>query len=237
MKTMEIVYPNSPLTEVVAEIRFPGEMAVECRRDQFWALIRDQYPKIFVPIAGPGQSLSALVPYRFEAEDGQRLVSLAINRLTLSFRTYTGYREFSSELGRVLCLFDEVFHIEKLNRVGFRYINVIPYSREDGVIPLERILNLGLKLPPSIPERFTHVSVMFVSKAQDGQIITKLESTTKREKGEEALLLDFDYGQQEGDLRFAQALELIGKAHDANRGLFEECITDEYRSYLRGESL
>ena len=29
------VYPNSPLVEVVCEVRFPGELAIDCRTDEF----------------------------------------------------------------------------------------------------------------------------------------------------------------------------------------------------------
>ncbi|MCK5244887.1 MAG: TIGR04255 family protein, partial [Desulfobacterales bacterium] len=50
------VYPNSPLVEVVCEVRFPGELAIECRRDEFYEKIRDRYPTILFPKAGDSLS-------------------------------------------------------------------------------------------------------------------------------------------------------------------------------------
>jgi len=43
------IYPNSPLIEVIFEIKFPGEPVVECRRDIFYELVREDYPKVLVP--------------------------------------------------------------------------------------------------------------------------------------------------------------------------------------------
>ena len=34
------VYPNQPLSDVACEVRFKGEMQVECERHLFWEAIR-----------------------------------------------------------------------------------------------------------------------------------------------------------------------------------------------------
>jgi hypothetical protein len=61
-------YPNSPLEAVVFEIRFPGEPAIECHRDQFFTDARDEFPRVFVPTLKAGKA-AALSPYRFQRED------------------------------------------------------------------------------------------------------------------------------------------------------------------------
>ena len=68
MKEFEGSYPNSPLVEVVFEIRFPDEPSVDCKRDVFYEKIRGSFPRVLVPTTKEG-GLAALEPYRFESED------------------------------------------------------------------------------------------------------------------------------------------------------------------------
>ncbi len=44
------IYPNSPLVEVVFEVRFPGEPGVECNRDIFYEKIRGDFSNVLVYI-------------------------------------------------------------------------------------------------------------------------------------------------------------------------------------------
>ena len=62
------VYPNQPLVEVVFEIRFPGEVRVECERHLFWEKIRDDYPNVLVPHAQTDKAM-ALMPYKYLAKN------------------------------------------------------------------------------------------------------------------------------------------------------------------------
>lgn len=234
------VYPNQPLVEVVFEIRFPGEVRVECERHLFWEKIREEYSNVLVPHPQSDKPL-ALMPYKFRREDGSMTVMVSMNSLALSASVYPGYKEFSKEILRIYEIFGNVFSVKKINRVGWRYINVIPFVREDGVIPLSRFLNLGFKIPKSIPEEFKNINLVFESEHQGGSIITQLQAIRKTgnvtTEGE-ALLLDFDYGMvptDEAHLKFKEVPKYLDEAHAKTRKLFEEFITDEYRQYLKGD--
>ena len=234
------VYPNQPLVEVVFEIRFPGEVRVECERHLFWEKIRDDYPNVLVPHAQTDKAM-ALMPYKFRRDDGTMAVMVCMNSLALSASVYPGYEVFSKELLRVYKIFGEVFSVKKLNRIGWRYINVIPFLRENGAIPLTKFLNLGFKVPSSVPEEFKNLNLTFESEHHGGSVITQLQviqkSKDETDKGE-ALLLDFDYGRVPTDnekLDFKDVPKHLKDAHSKTRQLFEEFITDEYRQYLRGD--
>jgi len=229
------VYPNSPLIEVVFEIRFPPELAVEGRRHEFWEKVRDVYPSLLVPTGSPGQLLS-LIPYRFEQEDNQAGIMMAINRFSLYVRKYEGFRKFKEEFLRMHRLFGETFSLDRVTRIGLRYINLIPFGREDGLIPLNRFLTLGFQWPPVIPERFKNLSLTFISRIDGGTITTKLEPVV-RDDGREALLLDFDYSKEREGLVFTQVDTYMDEARAFIRQLFEALITDEYRQYLKGDTL
>ncbi len=231
----EEVYPKSPLVEVVFQIRFPGELAIECLRYQFWERIRGEYPKIFVPNASPEKAL-ALIPYKFEKEDESSGVMLAMNSLALYVKEYQNYAAFKDEYLKVHSVFSEVFKITKINRAGWRYINIIPFIREEGLIPLDSFLQLGFDVPKMIPKRFKILNLNFVSETDGGKITTKLETLERADGGGEAFLLDFDYAKED-DLNFSSVEEYIDEGHGYTRKLFEELITDNYRQYLRGDTL
>ena len=225
------VYPNSPLVEVVCELRFPGELAIECRRDEFYEKIRDRYPTILVPKVGDG-----LAPYRFENEDRTGEIMLAINRFSLHDKNYSGHKEFIKKFVRLAKTLGEIYAVKKLNRLGWRYINVIPFNRENEIVPLQRFTSFGLKLPEGMSDKFENVSIVFISKAPGGTITTRIESIIRSNDQQEALLMDFDFAMTE-KLSFSRINSCVSRAHEQTRAIFENLITDDYRQYLRGETI
>lgn len=229
-KTSE-VYPNSPLVEVVCEIRFPGELAIECRRDEFYEKIRDRYPTILVPKVGDG-----LAPYHFENKGRTAEIMLAINRFSFHEKKYSGHKKFIKEFVRLAKILGEIYAVKKLNRLGWRYINVIPFSRENEIVPLQRFTSFGLKLPEGMSDKFENVSIVFISKAPGGTITTRIESIIRSNDQQEALLMDFDFAMTE-KLSFSRINSCVSRAHEQTRAIFENLITDDYRQYLRGETI
>lgn len=229
------VYPNSPLVEVVCEIRFPGELAIECKKDEFHAKIKDGYPNILMPQAKSGKAMP-LEPYRFENEKGSAGTMLAINKFSFYIKKYEGHKEFIREFKRLTKILGETYSLTKLDRIGWRYINLIPFSREDGIVPLERFLQVAVKVPKGISDRFENFSIVLISKTPDGSVTTKIEPAMRADREQEALVLDFDFAMTE-NLTFSKLNSLVKKAHDNTRLLFENLITDEYRGYLRGEEI
>ena len=235
MEIKEEIYPNSPLVEVVFEIRFPGEPMVECRRHEFYDHVRSDYPRVLVPQI-KAEGFPALEPYRFEKANGSAGIMLAIDKFVYYARKYPGYKEFKGKFLKLLSEFDKLFHLENLKRTGWRYINIIPFTRESGIIPLKRFLNFGLHLPKGIPEQHENLSITLISKMDDCSVTTKLESIISSDRSREALLLDFDCAKSK-DLLFSKTETYIEEGHGVARNLFEALITESYRKYLRGEEI
>lgn len=229
------IYPNSPLVEVVFEIRFPGEPRVECNRDNFYEIIRRDFPNVLVPSIKVG-GFPSLEPYRFESEDKLMGMMIAINKFAYYVRHYQGYTQFSKEALDWIAQFDNTFKISKLNRTGLRYINIIPFSREGGLIPLKRFLKMRISLPEIFPDNFENLSLVFISKTEGGAITTKIESIIAADRSHEAILLDFDYAKEK-DLKTDSIAQYLEESHSHTKRVFEELITDEYRQYLRGDAI
>jgi uncharacterized protein (TIGR04255 family) len=230
------IYPNAPLVEAIFEIRFPGEPAVECRRDEFFELIRSQYGVVFVPKIKSGQS-PALEVYHFKSEDGRTSVMTAINRFSFSTKKYEGYRWFRDEALRLIRLFSEKFKIVKLNRTGLRYLNVIPFVRgKEGTSPLRNFLNVDISLPPALSKDFRDVDLAFTSKTPGGSITTNIGPLMSNDGTQESILLDFDFAK-ENDLHIRNIEQYLDESHQRTKEMFEQIITEEYRKYVKGEGI
>ncbi len=234
------IYPNSPLDDVACEIRFPGEMAVECNRHLFWEQIREEYPQIRVPKVD-ADAAPALQHYRFCSASGTRRVAVALNSLGYSDTKYPGHEAFLIEMQRITDIFRQVFPgIRLVNRVGWRYINLIPFARESGLVPIKRILKADLLLPHNALDAPKVFDIRVETQQDGGTAIFRLATVAKKSgQGfeQEALLLDIDFGCDAQDMEFKDYLTYIHRARRHNRQLFDEIITSDYRKYLRGETL
>jgi uncharacterized protein (TIGR04255 family) len=235
------VYPNQPLIEVVFEIRFPGEPAVECQRDRFFSLIRDRYPKVFVPKLKAGQAPS-LSPYHFRQQDEQASILTAINRVAYTTKRYPGFAEFKVEALRVTRLFAETFNLNRLHRIGLRYVNAIPFVREAGYIPINNFLKMGISLPLPVTDQLSSLSLSAVSGVSGGSMTTRVEHVVPEDKSNEALLLDFDFAKDaesgdESTLRVDMLADYLEESHKHTKKMFESIITDDYRKFMRGEAI
>lgn len=229
--TADDLYPNSPLREVVFEIRFPGEPAVECHRDQFFELVRKEFPQVLVPHIKPGQAV-ALAPYHFQTEDGRASLMTAMNLFAYRTSNYPGFASFQTQALRWMRAFGEVFRLDHLNRTGLRYINAIPYGSPD--VPINRFFKVGINFGSIVPEQFSQFLLIAEIPAGIGSL--RLQLGAAEQSGEDVLVLDFDFWTG-GDLHFAEIERYLEASHTETKRLFEGLPTDEYRTYLKGEAL
>lgn len=190
------IYPNSSLVEVVCEIRFPAELAIECKRDEFFEKIRDKYPLIMIPQTGKNPS-NFLAQLRFENSNNTAGIIIGIDRFSFYEKDYSGHKLFISKFLKLVEILRKTYSIKKLIRIGWRYINVIPFTRENGIVPLQRFVNIAVKLPNGMSDQFENLSIVFMSKVPEGTITTRIEPMIRPDDQQEALIMDFDLGMTE----------------------------------------
>ncbi|MGB8657691.1 MAG: TIGR04255 family protein [Candidatus Zixiibacteriota bacterium] len=161
---MSELYKNSPLVESVFEIRFPPELSIECRKDEYYDQIRNEFPEINLPLVDSPEPY-AMRNYLFRDSKKEKGIQFSINKCSFHRYAYFGFNQFKVEALKYLRLFAERFKIQTLNRVGLRYVNHIPILREDGVIPLDKFLNFGYKIPKSIPEKYDFLHTVLFDEA------------------------------------------------------------------------
>jgi uncharacterized protein (TIGR04255 family) len=117
-----------------------------------------------------------------------------------------------------------------------RYINIIPFTRENNVIPIENYFNIQIGLPKSIPTDFKSLNVVFVSQTKGGSITTRIEPVISHDQTKEAFILDFDYAKKD-NLEFSLIENYLDESHKHTKHLFEELITEDYKKVMRGEAI
>ena len=227
------IYPNAPLKETIFEIKFPGEPIVECHRDLLFNEIRDEYPNVLVPKTITGKAMS-LEPYNFVSDDNKSGFMLSLNTFAYFTKDYKGFSIFKNTVIKYFNIFKELYKIKKIDRTGLRYINIIPFIRnENDIFPINHFLTISLKLPDSIPPNFKELRINFKSKTAGGYITTQILPAFNN-KNDEAIILDFDYAKSE-DLTMDRLNDYLDESHTHTKKIFKELITKEYLQVMRGE--
>jgi uncharacterized protein (TIGR04255 family) len=228
-------HPNSPLAEVVFELRFPGETAIECRRHHIQDKIRTDYPNLFVPPVRNGGH-PALEPYRFEREDRSAGVMISLNRFSYYCRAYPGFEKFKRECLRVTAIFNDIIKVDKLNRVGLRHTNIIPFSRENDILPLRDCFAFTGAFAALLDTQFEHLTGHLVFPLGSGKMTINLEIISNVHSNQEAFLLDLDYGKME-NLKIGEIGNYLVEAHQESSDQFNRLISPNYYEYIRGREI
>ncbi len=228
------IYSKAPLIETIFEIRFPGNPSVECHRDEVYQEFQESFPVVNVPIKIPPGSSLATAPYQFQSEDGKNTIMISINALAYSTKSYEGFDRFKKQTMQLINFFGKRFGIKNLKRTGLRYINVIPFTRESGAIPVSRFLNMSVSLPQSVPNAFKDFTLVFNSIMKSGLLTTRIDSATDKSNSTEALVVDFDYAREK-EIPFNSIDKCMDESHHETKVFFEELITKEYKNVMMGE--
>lgn len=228
------LYPNQPLVEVAVEVRFAAELLAEAQRPAFQAQVRDEYPRLLLPGAQGGVA-PPFQHYRFEKDDESAGVQIAVNSFSCYSRQYPGASGFISETTRLFGLFWELVPELRINRVGWRYINAIPFIRESVSIPLSNYFTQDSIFGTGIHDNYTQVSLKAVYGDDPDAVSVRLGSAVAAASPEEeALILDIDCSVtaiKDG----SHVPKAVSDLHDRARGVFEEIISEQYRCFLRGD--
>ncbi len=130
----EIPLKDAPLVRVIAQVRFPRELAVETaeRVAPFQTALRAAYPVLrkehtqtFKFSAAGAEAVQPQTAWRFNDTDGDWRVSLTTDFLALETTKYTSRADFCARLKVALEALDEHFGPKQVDRLGVRYIDRI----------------------------------------------------------------------------------------------------------------
>lgn len=228
--------PNAPLIEAIMEIRFQAEPAVLSRMDEYFELIRKDYPQVFVPNPNPLVA-QALLPWQFKNPSAQRFVSVTVNSFSFHALDYKDYRDFRTSALPLAESFCKLFHIQELRRIGTRYVNCIIVLRaEDGTIPVRQFLNFGFDLPEIVPKNeLEDIHVQFASRMGNGRLLTIIHHERESEDQPDKLIFDLDYSVDK-DVYSDSLGKHMDTAHGCIEDVFRQFVSESYMRIMRGEA-
>ena len=133
---------NSPLAEVICQLRFPEILAIGAQPPvEFQERIRDAFPQFGVRKESPAPKITGVpgnlvlenqppvTNYQFVSEDGVWRVNLTNTFISLCCTRYTCWEDFAKRLDQPLAAFIQVYKPAYFQRVGLRYINVFSRAK------------------------------------------------------------------------------------------------------------
>lgn len=231
--------PNSPLGEVVFELRFPGDLVWQERWAGIQSRLRSQFPQLFVPHIAAGDAV-ALKPLRLMSEDGRELLSFAINSFAFTTKRYKTFADFQARFDEVFAVIRDLYEPPAYTRAGLRYINWLPAElpgQEAKPGQVHPALKLRLEGFSSRQDQLlVDPQVLFHVREDRHTLRVALLPDEALQRNVGALasrLLDFDC-YTETPTPPAEVGDVLNKAHEIIDDAFFGVVTDEFLSFLHG---
>jgi uncharacterized protein (TIGR04255 family) len=235
--------PNSPLSEVSAEIRFHGDLSLYKAWGDVQKELRSSYPKLLVPPAVDGTA-PMLQPVHLVNREDSQVVLLAVNTFGFSVRRYEGFEKFKAELRHALDIFSRHCDVRTSTRMGLRYTNVLPeaFGETPAAGRLHAALKLGLSGWPIEATQVAEPPLLVVNGAVRGvklrvsmlpRAAVLLNKPVSIQSAVHGVVLDLD-GYREGAIPVGEFSTFLENAHGVIEDTFFGLLTDEYHRYLEG---
>ena len=223
-------YPNQQLRAVSLETYFVGRLSVLTKLDVVQENLRTRLPKLFVPNARPDEAL-ALRPFMLGAEDDSEAVAVAVNQASYVSRSYPGHEAFLARGCPMLADALRVVGVDRLERVLYRYENEVALGRDtNGALPLQNVFQFAM--PDGLPvSGVTNLHVDFTRVWERGR--TGLEIRLE-ERAPGTILRFFVVAAVAPGGDVGELAGTAQVAHDEAVRLFEQIISDSFRTLISG---
>lgn len=254
------IYADAPLMLVAFELRFTTIPGLEAGRwEDVYATIRESFPIVGPPPRmalqfGPGGAEQRPQGVRLLDRERSRAVALYDESVIVETSAYVRFEELLELIGTVLGALHQAAPIPAVQRVGLRYIDEISvpetghdwgrYIDESLLCPLGKFADFSpgaysgtLELAAG-DQRTVNLNYGVFSEP-----VVNPDGALRIPRSPEGayFLIDLDSfwnaPQSEfPEFQIQQVLEKCEQLHDPIRRIFEQSITDDLRSLMRGES-
>jgi len=235
----DVPLANSPLEEVVCQVRFPPILRIgseepsafqERVRRRFPLLQQQQGVQIQIPGLGTPIDATAQVQpkiYRFASDTEETVLSLSLDFLALMTKHYTHWRDFAEDLKLAQEALHTVYEPLYATRIGLRYIDRFTFentgcSTTDELFSLFRSEITVLLNSDVWSEPLGYNSQLLLA---DGDAKLRLQTKYGKENNEAYIILDFDY-YEEGKLPIENLSERCEHYHEVIYNAFRWCLSE-----------
>ena len=238
MEFKRVKYENSPLAEVIFQVRFPNILRIASEEPSvFQETIRGQYPLLsvnnnetIVEINGQKQSVGVTKNYQFISTDSRSKINLTNSFIAFSTLNYERWELFKAECESVISVFNSIYSPSIIQRVGLRYKDVIMRSKWglDGV-PFNELINKQyLGILADVEEKRARRFVFDYEYEENRPVLAHRHFELVRTgpaMSELSFLMDCDYSVN-GLLPFDDIMGIAEKLHDSSSLFLRTAITE-----------
>lgn len=176
----------------------------------------------------------------FLKENRKLLIQVGRNLLTINcLKPYQNWNNFRYNIELAYNSLSKIVNLKKLQRIDLRYINQIEIEKKfpEQPLQLEKYFCFypfrGNKMPDGISSFMVGCVFLFHSSRDACKV--EFKDKAVKEQNKYVFMLDLDYYlAQPQNHRIEDTLQWIEEAHQKIIEIFEACITDELRKFLRG---
>ena len=240
---------HPPLSEVAFEISFPRQFLVENKIAEYQKEVEKDYPNSsdeFIvrlpPVVAfgkaPRKDTSGLTPVRsfvFQNPDGSRKINLSVVNLNFLVTNYKDFEDYKNALLPVLSAGIRIFELNRVERIGLRYINRISIPIERGVLGYQDYVRSAIDLSPFTDKQLTHflTEVRLELGTQRHFTVRGGLLPAESDTADRIFLLDLDCYSEEAVTATEQDLPtMLEEFHDSIEAQFIQSVTEKYWKYM-----
>ena len=246
-----VKYKNSPLVEVVFQLRFPTILSINTNPPvEFQENIRENYPLFEEQleeagdvIVNPQLRVASLRKtgehknYAFISADNKIKINLTPSFIAISTMAYTQWEDYRKHIDFVVPIFESVYHPAFYTRVGLRYIDVITRSvfdlQDRNWTELIKPHILGMVTEEHEAGVKTYLSETEYETKED-RVLSKahFEFVHVNDQAELSLLIDCDY-YSVGMTKIEEMNNVAEKLHNASSQFIQTAITEKLHQAMQ----
>ena len=229
--------PNSPLSQVACEVRFPGHFSVIEGLAKFQASVEQEFPTLYVPRVQSGDA-PALRASSLAAADDLERINVAIHLFAFVSRKYSVFAAYRARFLELFGKFQAIYRPPRFTRFGLRYTNILPWNTEQATATqIHPWLTLGFQVPKAMEQRVAEVVGVLTLRHDHGSLRVSLERRepeikAAREQLADMLVLDLDFFAS--DIRPEVLGSMMDEAHRAIENLFFGVLSPEGVKAMEG---
>lgn len=236
MRIPKKIYP-CPIIEAIVELRFESKIPAEAVFGVVYDKFKTEYKKVEkLPILQLPEKVRTEDPsFRFQPHyklvDENYILQIGPNVLSLvNINKYNGWNSFSTKIKNTFIKINELDLIEKINRLGIRYINFFELNIFENI-------NLGILLSekPLISEQIT-----FRSTIKTGDFLSNLQIINNgnimlNQIQKSGSVIDIDtYIEKNGNI-ISDIEKLLEDGHNEEKTLFYKVLKEDFIKKLNPE--
>ncbi len=251
-----VVYRKNPLAEVICQVRFPRNLAIEAEPPSaFQKALGSAYPEVRETraIQLPEElartvgldvaSLPASSAFDFASKDGAWRVTLTSSYVAVTATQYIRWEEFSEHLSLALRALTESYGIAEYRRLGLRYRDVIrrstlklddaPWSTLLKPVLLAEIVSEDLRIADGEVLHAARELVLRLDSEDDKVRFFHgfAQAALPESPPETCYVIDADFSREKYTER-KDADEILDRFHKEAGHLFRWCITDKLHTAM-----